>query len=106
MALDYVIPVPGSQSWGKAIANGWIDPEKIDLKRWDFHEPVIPTKYLSMEEVGRLGGWCMREFYSKPARIHRIMDSDYDMLAKLCVKDFMSNISKFEAASKGETSHG
>ena len=47
----------------------------------------------------------MREFYSKPERIHRIMQSDYDELAKLCVKDFMSNIAKFEATSKGEKTY-
>ena len=101
LALDYVIPVPGSQFWAKAIQYGWVDPAKINLKDWDFHQPVIPTKHLSVEEVGRLGSWCMREFYSKPERIHRIMDSDYDMLAKLCVKDFMSNIAKFEQRSSG-----
>ncbi len=105
LALDYVIPVPGSQPWSKAIANGWIDPDSINLKVWDFHQPVVPTKHLKVEDVGRLGSWCMREFYSKPERIHRIMESEYDDLAKLCVKDFMNNISKFEAVSKGESTH-
>ena len=100
-----MIPVPGSQPWSKAIANGWIDPDSINLKVWDFHQPVVPTKHLKVEDVGRLGSWCMREFYSKPERIHRIMESEYDDLAKLCVKDFMNNISKFEAVSKGESTH-
>lgn len=102
LALDYVTPVPGSPIWRRAVQYGWIDPLNINLKEWDFHHPVIPTKHLSIEEVGRLGAWCMREFYSKSERIHRIMESDYDDLVKLCVKDFMSNISKFEAASRRE----
>jgi anaerobic magnesium-protoporphyrin IX monomethyl ester cyclase len=102
LALDYVTPVPGSPVWRKSIKAGLFDPSKINLKEWDFHHPVMPTKHLSMEDVGRLGAWCMREFYSKPQRIHRIMDSDYDPLVKLCVKDFMSNIAKFEAASRRE----
>jgi len=35
--------------------------------------------------------------------MHRIMSGRYHELAKLCVKDFMSNISKFEAAAtKGD----
>lgn len=102
MALDYVTPVPGSPLWRDAAANGWFDPNKIDLKDWDFLHPVIPTKFLSISEVGRLGAWCMREFYSKPERIHRIMDSDYDELVKLCVMDFMNNISKFEQTSSGK----
>ena len=99
LALDYVTPVPGSPIWRKALKNGFFDPKKINLKEWDFHHPVIPAKYLSIEDVGRLGAWCMREFYSKPQHIHRIMESAYDPLVKLCVKDFMSNIDKFEAAS-------
>lgn len=105
LALDYVTPVPGSPIWRQAIKNGFLKPKEINLKEWDFHHPVIPTKYLSIEDVGRLGAWCMREFYSKPERIHRIMQSDYDELVKLCVKDFMSNISKFEATSKGERTY-
>jgi radical SAM superfamily enzyme YgiQ (UPF0313 family) len=102
LALDYLTPVPGSPVWRKSIKNGFFDPANINLKEWDFHHPVMPTKHLSIEDVGRLGAWCMREFYSKPERIHRIMTSDYDGLVKLCVKDFMSNIAKFEAASRRE----
>ena len=105
MALDYVTPVPGSPLWRKAAENGWFDPNKINLRDWDFLHPVIPTKFLSIEQVGRLGAWGMREFYSKTERIHRIMDSDYDMLVKLCVKDFMNNISKFEKTSSGEAAY-
>ncbi len=99
MAIDYVTPVPGSPLWRDALSHGWFEPKKIELKQWDFQHPVIPTKYLSCEDVGRLGSWCMREFYSRPERIHRIMGSSYDMLVKLCVKDFMNNLSKFEKRS-------
>ncbi len=108
MAIDYVTPVPGAPLWREAIANGWFKPEDIDLKEWDFQHPVIPTKHLSPEDVGRLGSWCMREFYSRPERIHRIMGSSYDLLVKLCVKDFMNNLSKFEQRSttKAATSTG
>ena len=72
--------------WKKVVKEGRLDPEKIYLIKWDFQHPVVPTKYLSIEEVGRLGSWCMREFFSKPYRIHRIMASRYSDLAKLCVK--------------------
>ena len=99
-ALDYLTPVPNSPDWRYGIQKGWFDPETINLKDWDFQHPVIPTDYLSVEDVGRLGAWCMREYYSKPERIHRIMESDYDVRVKLCVKDFMNNISKFEANSR------
>ncbi len=99
-ALDYLTPVPNSPDWRYGIQKGWFDPETINLKEWDFQHPVIPTDFLSIEDVGRLGAWCMREYYSKPERIHRIMESDYDIRVKLCVKDFMNNISKWEANSR------
>ncbi len=104
MALDYVTPVPGAPLWKRAKELGWIDTKHINIRDWDFQHPVIPTKFLTIEEVGRLGSWCMREFYSRPERIYRIMESSYDDLVKLCVKDFMANISKFEKASSGEES--
>jgi radical SAM superfamily enzyme YgiQ (UPF0313 family) len=99
-ALDYLTPVPNSPDWRYGIKQGWFDPDKIDLRIWDFQHPVIPTDHLTVEEVGRLGAWCMREYYSKPERIHRIFTSDYDLEVKLCVKDFMSNIAKWEANSR------
>ncbi len=99
-ALDYLTPVPNSPDWKYGIKQGWFDPDTIDLKVWDFQHPVIPTDHLSIEEVGRLGAWCMREYYSKPERIHRIFSSNYDEKVKLCVKDFMDNISKWEANSR------
>ena len=99
-ALDYLTPVPNSPDWRYGIQKGWFDPETINLKDWDFQHPVVPTDFLSIEDVGRLGAWCMREYYSKPQRIHRIMESDYDIRVKLCVKDFMSNIAKWEANSR------
>ncbi len=99
-ALDYLTPVPNSPDWRYGIKKGWFDPEKIDLKTWDFQHPVVPTDHLTVEEVGRLGSWCMREYYSKPERIHRIFTSNYHDKVKLCVKDFMSNISKWEANSR------
>ena len=104
-ALDYLTPVPNSPDWKYGISKGWFDPEKIDLKTWDFQHPVIPTDHLSIEDVGRLGAWCMREYYSKPERIHRIMESNYDIKVKLCVKDFMSNISKWEINSRVQTAN-
>lgn len=102
-ALQFVTPVPGSPLWMRLVKEGILDPKAIDLKKWDFQHPVVPTRTLSIEEVGRLGSWCMREFFSRPHRIHRIMGGRYHELAKLCIKDFMSNISKFEAAAtKGD----
>ena len=102
-ALQFVTPMPGSPIWKKGVREGKIHLSTIDLRKWDLQHPVVPTKYLSIEELGRLGAWCGREFYSKPERIHRIMESDYSPLVKSCVKDFISNLANFErAATAGE----
>jgi magnesium-protoporphyrin IX monomethyl ester (oxidative) cyclase len=102
-ALQFVTPVPGSPIWKRLVKDGKIDPKNIDLKVWDFHHPVVPTKHLSLEELGRIGSWCQMEFFNRSQRIERIMEGSYSPLVKLCVKDFMSNVSNFErAATAGE----
>ena len=101
--IGYVTPAPNSPMWKIALKRGWADPRKINFLDWDFLHPVIPTDNLPIPELGRLGAWCMREFYSKPGRINRIMESNFDMLAKLCFQDVMAGVSKWEAgAVKGE----
>ena len=102
--IGYVTPAPNSPMWRIAVKKGWVDYKKIDFRKWDFLHPVIPTDYLSIEDLGRLGSWCMREFFSKPGRIQRIMTSNFDPLAKLCFEDVMKGVDKWEAgAVKGET---
>lgn len=101
--VGYVTPAPNSPMWRMGLKNKWIDPKTIDFRAWDFLHPVMPTKYLSIEDLGRLGSWCMREFFSKPGRINRIMESNFDILAKLCFQDVMAGVGKWEAgATKGE----
>jgi radical SAM superfamily enzyme YgiQ (UPF0313 family) len=97
--IGYLTPPPGSPHWTDAIERKWIDPKNIDILKWDFLHPVIPTKHLSVEDLGRLGAWCMREFYSKPGRVHRILESNFDPLAKLCFQDVMNNVPQWEAGA-------
>jgi len=101
--VGYVTPAPNSPMWRIALKKNWVDPAKVDFSTWDFLHPVIPTDHLTTEDLGRLGSWCMREFFSKPGRINRIMESNFDPLAKLCFKDVMDGVTKWEAgATKGE----
>ncbi|HOW35375.1 MAG TPA: radical SAM protein [Candidatus Omnitrophota bacterium] len=103
MWVGYLTPPPGSPIWKDVVARGWVDPKKIDILKWDFLHPVVPTEHLSIEDLGRLGAWGMREFYSAPGRIQRILESNFDELAKLCFKDVMAGVGKWEAgAVKGE----
>ena len=102
--VGYVTPAPNSPMWRIGLKKGLFDPKKIDFLKWDFLHPVIPTDHLSIEDLGRLGSWCMREFFSKPGRIQRIMTSDFDPLAKLCFQDVMQGVTKWEeGAVKGES---
>jgi len=46
----------------------------------------------------------MREFFSKPGRVQRIMTSNFDPLAKLCFQDVMRGVGQWEeGAVKGKT---
>lgn len=102
--IGYVTPAPNSPMWRIGMKKGWIDPKKIDFLKWDFLHPVVPTDHLTIEDLGRLGAWSMREFFSKPGRIQRIMTSNFDPLAKLCFQDVMQGVTKWEeGAVKGET---
>lgn len=94
--IGYVTPAPNSPIWRIALKNNWIDPNNVDFLTWDFLHPVMPTKYLAKEDLARLGAWCMREFYSKPGRIQRILYSDFDQLAKLCFNDVMAGVDRWQ----------
>ncbi|MDD5080895.1 MAG: radical SAM protein [Candidatus Omnitrophica bacterium] len=101
--IGYVTPAPNSPIWRQRAKRGEIDPKKIDFLKWDFLHPVMDTKNLTVEDYGRLGAWCMREFFSKPGRVQRIMTSNFDELAKLCFQDVMQGVSKWEdGAVRGE----
>jgi anaerobic magnesium-protoporphyrin IX monomethyl ester cyclase len=99
MWVGYLTPPPGSPLWAEGIQRGWINPDNLDMLQWDFLHPVVPTEHLSIEDLGRLGAWGMREFYAKPGRIQRILNSNFDELAKLCFKDVMDNVGKWETAA-------
>ncbi|MFQ5681561.1 MAG: B12-binding domain-containing radical SAM protein [Candidatus Omnitrophota bacterium] len=101
--VGYVTPSPNSPMWRMGRKKNWINPQSIDFTKWDFLHPVIPSDHLNVGRLGELGAWCMREFYSKPGRIKRIMESRFDPLAKLCFQDVMAGVGKWEAgATKGE----
>jgi radical SAM superfamily enzyme YgiQ (UPF0313 family) len=70
-SLQMLLPVPGMpmyEEWKQYI-------EETDLKKWDFHQPVVRTKHLTREELGELAVWANREFYTKKDRIDRVFSS-------------------------------
>ncbi len=103
--IGYVTPAPNSPIWRQRVKRGELDPKQIDFLKWDFLHPVMDTKHLTVEDYGRLGSWCMREFYSKPGRVQRILTSDFDPLAKLCFQDVMQGVDKWEKAAVSGEKH-
>ncbi|MFH0877327.1 MAG: radical SAM protein [Candidatus Omnitrophota bacterium] len=108
IALQFLTPIPGSPIWDEATKKGLVCMEDLNkkIRQWDFHQPIMPTKYLSIPQIADLGSWAFREFYSKPGRIQRAMHNrNYDPLVGVCVRDFMQNLSHFQKESHGEKSY-
>jgi anaerobic magnesium-protoporphyrin IX monomethyl ester cyclase len=68
--LMLLTPLPGSPVWRQAIREKRI--ENLELQNWDALHSIMPTRYLSRDELGKLSAWANREFYRKPERIERI----------------------------------
>ncbi len=68
--LMLLTPLPGSPVWRQAVRDERI--ENLDFHNWDALHSIMPTRYLSREELGKISAWANREFYSKPERIERI----------------------------------
>jgi hypothetical protein len=74
--------------------------QEDDYKYWDTHHPVMPTKHLSREDVGRLAAWANREFFSKAGRIQRIMSGYSSPYVRLVFQSYMENATSYEGAAK------
>jgi magnesium-protoporphyrin IX monomethyl ester (oxidative) cyclase len=99
-ALQLMLPLPGIP------ASSEIEPyvEERDLSKWDFQHPVVRTKHLSREELGRLAAWANREFYSKPGRIQRVLYSDnLHPIARLAFRCYTETAEAYaKAAAEGK----
>jgi len=101
MALQVLNPMPGSPLWDEAWKKDLIEVD--DLSQWDFHRPVMPTKYLSRERLAELGAWTLQDFYQKEGRIERIFKNpDFAPMAKVIFQSYLDNAANFEKAIKGE----
>jgi anaerobic magnesium-protoporphyrin IX monomethyl ester cyclase len=108
IALQFLTPIPGSPIWDEATKKGLLRMEDLNkkIKQWDFHQPILPTKHLSIPQLADYGSWAFREFYSKPGRIQRAMHNhNYDPLVGSCVRDFMQNVQHFQKESHGSQSY-
>jgi anaerobic magnesium-protoporphyrin IX monomethyl ester cyclase len=108
IALQFLTPIPGSPIWDEVTRKGLLKIEDLNkkIKQWDFHQPILPTKHLTIPQLADFASWAFREFYSKAGRIMRAMHNrDYDPLVGVCVRDFMENVSNFQKETHGAQSY-
>jgi anaerobic magnesium-protoporphyrin IX monomethyl ester cyclase len=100
-SLQMMLPVPGIPLYREFAPY----VEEYDLTKWDFHHPIVRTKYLSRQELGRLAAWANQEFYSKKGRVQRILESRALHPYPVNIfKSYMSSMEKYaKAATKEET---
>jgi anaerobic magnesium-protoporphyrin IX monomethyl ester cyclase len=64
LVLTVTTPLPGTRYYEEAKQAGLIEEE--DLGCYDFMHPIVPTKYLSRDEVGALQQRYLRKYYTQP----------------------------------------
>jgi anaerobic magnesium-protoporphyrin IX monomethyl ester cyclase len=95
-ALQMVLPVPGIPMYDELLPY----VEETDLNKWDFHHPVVRTKYLSRKELGELALWANSEFYGKSNRIQRVLHNE--RLHPFCrgiFRTFMESMEGYQRAA-------
>jgi len=98
-AFHPMTPVPGTESWREAKEKGWLEIE--DFSKYDWMTPVMPSKYLSRDEIRDLIYLANREFVSIswmikglfcPFRVKRDM---YIWWLLVVLKIFFSSVAQF-----------
>jgi anaerobic magnesium-protoporphyrin IX monomethyl ester cyclase len=98
-SLQMMLPVPGMPLYDEFAP--YI--EEFDLSKWDFHHPIVRTKYLTREELGRLAAWANQEFYGKDRRVQRLLESQkLHPYPKEIFKSYMKSMKKYANAAINE----
>jgi radical SAM superfamily enzyme YgiQ (UPF0313 family) len=87
-AVMLLTPMPGSPVWRQALKEHRI--ERLDLENWDAIHSVMPTRYLSREQLGELSAWANKEFFSRPHRIERIRNGYTSPLVRMKFETYQS----------------
>ena len=85
--------------WKRVKDEPWLEK---DYRFYDRFHPVMPTKYLSREELGKLYVGLMRRFYSDPSRPQAAFNGD-NRIANALLKYYLDRlgISVAEAGPNG-----
>ena len=92
--IQLLNPIPGSPIYKKAVKESLIEIENLSL--YDLEHCVMPTKYLTRQQLGELTGWAFQSFYSKPGRVERILNGYSSPYVKMKFLSFKSNAAKYE----------
>ena len=98
-SLQMLLPVPGMPLYEEC--KQYI--EEHDLKKWDFHQPVVRTKHLSREQLGELAAWANQEFYTKKNRIDRVLSSTVlHPFSKAIFQSYMAGMNEYVQKATGK----
>jgi radical SAM superfamily enzyme YgiQ (UPF0313 family) len=98
-SLQMLLPVPGMPMYEEC--KQYV--VEHDLKKWDFHQPVVRTKHLTRERLGELAVWANMEFYTKKNRVQRVLDSSVlHPFSKAIFQSYMSGMQEYAQKATGK----
>jgi anaerobic magnesium-protoporphyrin IX monomethyl ester cyclase len=92
--IQLLNPIPGSPIYRKAVKDGVIEIDNLGL--YDLEHCVMPTKYLTRQQLGELTGWAFQSFYGKPGRIDRILNGYSSPYVRMKFLSIKNNAAKYE----------
>jgi radical SAM superfamily enzyme YgiQ (UPF0313 family) len=92
--IQLLNPIPGSPIYKKAVKDNLIEVDNLSL--YDLEHCVMPTKYMSRQQLGELTGWAFQSFYAKPGRVERILNGYSSPYVKMKFLSFKNNAAKYE----------
>jgi radical SAM superfamily enzyme YgiQ (UPF0313 family) len=98
-SLQMLLPVPGMPMYDEC--KQYI--VEHDLKKWDFHQPVVRTKHLTREQLGELAVWANMEFYTKKNRVRRVLESPVlHPFSKAIFQSYMAGMEEYARKATGK----
>jgi radical SAM superfamily enzyme YgiQ (UPF0313 family) len=92
--IQVLNPIPGSPIYKRAMKENVVEVKDVSL--WDLEHSVMPTKFLTRQQLGELTGWAFQSFYSKPGRIERILNGYSSPYVRMKFLSFKENAAKYE----------
>jgi radical SAM superfamily enzyme YgiQ (UPF0313 family) len=80
LAPQTLQPLPGSDIWEEYIQKNQHEKDNFNNSLFDHVHPMMPTKYLTSEEVGMLANWWAEDFFSKSGRVDRALNDFHPLV--------------------------